>query len=81
MTEWVESSDRLTKVFEFKSFPLAIDFMVRVSFKCEKMNHHPEWKNVYNKVFVELTTHDTGGVTELDRTLAAFLDKIYLEMG
>ena len=81
MEKWVEGSDRLIKTFEFKSFPAAIAFMVRASFKCEKMNHHPEWKNVYNKIFVELTTHDTESVTHLDHTLAAFLDKLYVDMG
>ncbi len=80
MTEWVEETDRLVKVFEFKSFPAAIAFMVRASFKCEKMDHHPEWKNVYNKIFVELITHDRGGITHLDHTLAAFLDKLYGDM-
>jgi 4a-hydroxytetrahydrobiopterin dehydratase len=51
-------------------------FMVRVAFFAEKADHHPEWTNVYNKVFVTLTTHDTGGVTQRDRDLAAVMDSL-----
>ena len=54
--------------------------MVRVSFECEKLNHHPEWRNVYNKIDIELTTHTTGGITDLDRKLATFIDKVYGQM-
>ncbi|MEZ5596836.1 MAG: 4a-hydroxytetrahydrobiopterin dehydratase [Pseudomonadales bacterium] len=68
-------SDRLVGQFRFRDFPAAFAFMTRVALVAERMNHHPEWRNVYNRVDVELTTHDAGGLTELDFTLArAMLD-------
>ena len=77
MTRWEETQDRMAKTFVFATFADAISFMVRVSYKAEEMNHHPEWKNIYNKVFVELTTHDAGGVTVLDKELSTFMDAVY----
>jgi len=74
---WQEKEDRLLKAYVFDGFASAIGFMVEVALFCDKVDHHPEWKNVYNKVFVELTTHDTGGVSEKDRMLAAHMDKIF----
>lgn len=65
------------KTFEFASFASAIAWMVKASFAIEKLNHHPEWTNVYNKVHVVLTTHDAGNtVTDKDRKLATVLDGI-----
>ena len=72
----VAGRDALSKGFLFKDFNAALGFMVRVGLKAEAMGHHPEWKNVYNRVDVVLTTHDAGGVTELDIELAAFMDEI-----
>ena len=72
----VAGRDALSKGFLFKDFNAALGFMVRVGQKAEAMGHHPEWKNVYNRVDVILTTHDAGGVTELDIELAAFMDEI-----
>ncbi len=80
MSNWQQDSDRLKRTVEFATFADAIAFMVRVSFECEKLNHHPEWRNVYNKIDIELTTHTTGGITDLDRKLAAFIDKVYEQM-
>ena len=80
MSNWQKDSDRLKRTVEFATFADAIAFMVRVSFECEKLNHHPEWRNVYNKIDIELTTHTTGGITDLDRKLAAFIDKAYEQM-
>ena len=74
---WKEESNSLKKTFKFKNFSEAFAFMTRVAFIAEKMNHHPEWKNVYNTVEITLNTHDAGNtVTEKDRKLAAEIDKI-----
>ncbi len=67
---WTYSRGKLHKEFEFKDFPQAFGFMTRVAPVAESMNHHPEWSNVYNKVVVDLATHDAGGVTDLDINLA-----------
>ena len=71
----VEGRDAIAKTFRFKSFNHAWGFMSRVALKAEQMNHHPEWFNVYNRVEVTLATHDAGGLTELDVTLARFMDR------
>jgi 4a-hydroxytetrahydrobiopterin dehydratase len=75
---WSDVSDRdaIAKKFEFKDFNQAFGFMARAALVAEKMNHHPEWFNVYNKVEVTLSTHDAGGVTELDVKLAEAMEKI-----
>ncbi len=74
---WEEKNNLLTKTFEFKDFQEAFSFMTRVAFLSEAMNHHPNWSNVYNKVTIDLTTHDAGNiVTEKDRKLAESIDKI-----
>jgi 4a-hydroxytetrahydrobiopterin dehydratase len=62
--------DRLVRRFDFGSFVEAFGFMASVALVAEKLDHHPEWKNVYGKVDVELTTHDAGGITERDFLLA-----------
>ncbi|MEQ8968236.1 MAG: 4a-hydroxytetrahydrobiopterin dehydratase [Azospirillaceae bacterium] len=71
----VDGRDAITKTFKFKTFNQAFGFMSRCALKAEKMDHHPEWFNVYNTVEVTLSTHDAGGLTELDTTLAGFMDK------
>ena len=71
----IEGRDAIAKTFRFKSFNQAWGFMSRVALKAERMNHHPEWFNVYNKVEVTLATHDAGGLTELDIELARFMDR------
>lgn len=76
MDGWNETDSHLKKTFVFADFPAAMAFMVRVAFYAEKADHHPEWSNVYNKVFVTLTTHDSGGVTQRDRDLAAVMDSL-----
>ncbi len=77
MDNWKEENNALHKIFVFKDFATAIAWMVKASFVIEKLNHHPEWSNVYNRVTVKLTTHDTGNtITEKDRTLAALLDAV-----
>lgn len=75
---WSENDGRLRREFEFGSFTEAFGFMTRVAFVAERLNHHPEWSNVYNRVVIELTTHDAGNVvTELDRQFAAAVDEIF----
>ena len=74
---WKEENNTLYKKFEFKNFSEAFAFMTRVALAAEKMDHHPLWTNVYNKVEVWLNTHDAGDiVTEKDRKLSAIIDKL-----
>ena len=74
---WQETDNKLIRQFTFADFTEAFAFMTRVALIAEKMDHHPFWTNVYNKVTIELTTHDAGNtVTQKDRTLAAAIDKI-----
>ena len=70
----VKGRDAIAKTFVFKDFNEAFGFMTRVALAAEKMDHHPEWSNVYRKVEVVLSTHDAGGVTEKDIALARFMD-------
>ena len=74
---WEEKDNKLSQTFEFKDFVEAFGFMSKVAILAEKANHHPNWSNVYNKVIIELTTHDEGNViTQKDRDLAAAIDKL-----
>jgi 4a-hydroxytetrahydrobiopterin dehydratase len=70
----VEGRDAITKSYRFADFSVAFAFMTRAALMAEKMDHHPEWFNVYNRVDVTLATHDAGGVTELDVKMASFMD-------
>jgi len=72
----VEDRDAIEKSFKFKNFNEAWGFMSRVALAAEKMNHHPEWFNVYNRVDIVLSTHDCGGLSELDIKLAKRIDTI-----
>jgi 4a-hydroxytetrahydrobiopterin dehydratase len=75
---WGEAKgrDAITKKFVFKDFNAAFGFMTRAALVAEKLDHHPEWFNVYKAVEVTLSTHDAGGVTELDIRLAEAMDQI-----
>lgn len=72
----VEGRDAIIRNFRFKDFNAAFGFMTRAALVAERMNHHPEWSNVYNRVDVVLTTHDAGGVTRLDLELARIMNEI-----
>jgi 4a-hydroxytetrahydrobiopterin dehydratase len=72
----VDGRDAIAKTFTFRDFNQAFGFMARAALVAEKMDHHPEWFNVYRKVEVTLSTHDAGGVTELDIRLAEAMDRI-----
>ena len=74
---WEMAADRdaIERTFKFKDFNAAFGFMTAVAAKAENMDHHPEWFNVYSTVEVTLATHDSGGVTALDITLAKFMDE------
>jgi len=69
-----DNRDAISKKFKFKSFIQAFSWMTSVAIIAEKMDHHPEWANVYNTVEVTLTTHSVGGLTKLDLTLARKID-------
>jgi 4a-hydroxytetrahydrobiopterin dehydratase len=74
---WKEKKNTLYQKFEFKNFSEAFAFMTRVALEAEKMNHHPLWTNVYNKVEIWLSTHDAGDtVTEKDKKLAKKIDAL-----
>ncbi len=80
---WALSTDGLAieKTFRFKNFNAAFGWMTRAALVAEKLDHHPEWFNVYNRVEVRLTTHDQNGLTELDAKLAKAMDAMANETG
>ena len=73
---WSVKNNKLYKEFQFNDFNQAFGFMTRSAMEIEKMNHHPEWFNVYNRITVELTTHDAGGITDNDVNLARILNSL-----
>ena len=74
---WTEKDNTLQRTFTFRNFTEAFAFMTEVAFAAEKLNHHPDWTNVWNKVSFRLNTHDAGGiVTDKDRELAREIDRI-----
>jgi 4a-hydroxytetrahydrobiopterin dehydratase len=74
---WIEENNALHRTFQFKDFSEAFSFMTRVAFLAEKLDHHPNWSNVYNTVNITLTTHDAGNtLTDKDRLLAAQIDNL-----
>lgn len=77
MTNWKEENDALKRHFEFKDFSEAFGFLSRVALEAEKAQHHPEIRNVFNQVWISLSTHDAGDkVTDKDRQLAAAIDQL-----
>ncbi len=76
LSGWTVKNEKLHREYKFPDFAHAFGFMATAAVLIEKMNHHPEWSNVYNRVSVDLTTHDTGGITERDVKLAGVLEEI-----
>lgn len=76
LREWSLDRGKLKREFKFPDFVRAFGFMTSAAIEAEKLNHHPEWSNVYNKVTVHLVTHDAEGVTELDFKLAGKMDAL-----
>jgi len=76
LSSWMASKDSLKKSFVFADFKEAFSFMQKIAYKSEEMNHHPEWCNVYNKVDITLTTHESGGITNRDITLAKHIEEL-----
>ena len=72
---WTIQDGKLHRLYKFDDFAQAFGFMAQVAIKAEGMNHHPDWSNVYNRLVVYLSTHDTGGITANDIRLAAFMNK------
>ena len=73
---WDIKSDQIEREFYFCSFLEAFSFMTKIALICEKYNHHPNWSNVYSKVIVKFSTHDLGGITNLDQTIASEINRI-----
>ena len=73
---WTRKGERISREFRFGSFIEAFGFMTQVALLAEKRNHHPDWSNVYNRVTIELTTHDLKGLSSLDADLAAAIDAL-----
>ena len=76
LTKWQVGEDRLTRRWQFSDFSEAFAFMTRVALLAEAKQHHPNWSNVYNRVTIELTTHDLGGLSDLDIELAQAIDAL-----
>ena len=77
LSGWSLANGNLHRVFEFKDFMQAFGFMTRVALAAEKMDHHPDWSNSWNKVTVDLCTHSAGGITKNDFELAGKIQQIY----
>lgn len=78
---WTLREGKLARELRFADFRAAFAFMAAVADEAEAMNHHPEWCNVYDRVRIELSTHDAGGITEQDFALAAAIDRLALTQG
>ena len=76
---WKIVDGKLNRSFEFKNFVQAFGFMTKVAMEAEKMNHHPEWFNVYSNLNIDLVTHDIGGISNYDIKLAGVISKLYDE--
>jgi 4a-hydroxytetrahydrobiopterin dehydratase len=76
INDWILIEDRIIKEFQFADFVEAFGFMSRVALLAERANHHPEWSNVYNRVNIELTSHDVGGLSARDFKMASEIDNL-----
>ncbi len=79
LSGWTFNKNGIEKSFEFRDFVEAFSFMTRIAMEAERLGHHPDWNNVYNKVHFRLTTHDVGGLTDLDFKLADIIEKRMLK--
>ena len=77
LSDWTFDENAIIRDFKFKTFIDAFSFMTAVAFEAEKLNHHPDWSNSYNKVNVTLTTHEASGITQRDFDLASSIDRIW----
>lgn len=77
LPEWTRGEGCILRRYDFQSFAEAMTFMAKVAEVAERLDHHPDWRNVYNRVDVTLTTHDAGGLTRLDFTLAREMDAAF----
>lgn len=77
LPDWKYENKKIKRELQFKDFKQAFSFMTLCALKCEQMDHHPEWMNIYNKLQIELNTHSIGGVSTLDIELAKFIEKQY----
>lgn len=77
LQEWILGKDTIKRDFKFKSFVEAFSFMTAIALEAEKINHHPDWTNSYNRVTIVLTTHEANGLTSRDFDLAKTIDGIY----
>ena len=77
ITGWEIKDGQIQKEFKFSNFIEAFSFMTKIALICEKYNHHPNWENVYSKVLIKLSTHDLGGITNLDQTLASEINNVF----
>ncbi len=78
LKNWTVYENEIGREFKFNDFVSAFSFMTAVALEAEKLNHHPDWFNSYNKLNIKLSTHDEGGITELDLDLAAAIDKVFI---
>ena len=74
---WEINPNFIKREFQFSNFIEAFAFMTKIALICEKYNHHPNWENAYSKVIIKLSTHDLGGITNLDETLASEINDIF----
>ena len=77
LKSWTQTEKAITQEFKFRNFVEAFSFMTGIALEAEKMDHHPDWKNVYNQVTISLNTHTAKGITQLDFDLAKKIDAIY----
>ncbi len=76
---FIDNDKKVNKLFNFKSFSEAFSWMTEVAFEAEKIDHHPDWTNIYNKVDVTLTTHDQNKITSKDLSLAEIMEKTFVK--
>ena len=74
---WKINSNHIEREFTFENFIEAFSFMTKIALICEKHNHHPNWENIYSKVIIKLSTHDLGGITNLDQKVASEINAIF----